>query len=27
MAGLIDLLDGDLGKTLISNASQQLGQN
>ena len=27
MAGLKDLLDGDLGKTLISNASQQLGQN
>jgi len=27
MEGFIDLLDGDLGKTLISNASQQLGQN
>ena len=27
MEGFIDLLDGDLGKTLISNVSQQLGQN
>jgi len=26
MAGLIDLLNGDLGKTLISSASQHLGQ-
>jgi len=26
MAGLIDLLNSDLGKTLISSASQQLGQ-
>jgi hypothetical protein len=27
MAGLIDLLNSDLGKTLISSASQQLGQS
>lgn len=27
MAGLLDLLNSDIGKTLISGASQQLGQN
>lgn len=27
MSGLIDLLNSDLGKTLINNASSQLGQN
>lgn len=27
MAGLLDLLNSDLGKTLVSGASQQLGQN
>ncbi len=27
MAGLLDLLNSDLGKTLVSSASQQLGQN
>jgi len=27
MAGLLDLLNSDLGKTLITSASQQLGQN
>jgi hypothetical protein len=27
MAGLLDLLNSDIGKTLVSGASQQLGQN
>jgi len=27
MSGLLDLLNSDLGKTLVSGASQQLGQN
>lgn len=27
MAGLLDLLNSDLGKTLVNGASQQLGQN
>jgi len=27
MAGVLDLLNSDLGKTLVNSASEQLGQN